>query len=35
VTVDLVIRGGTLLPPRRMAGGLAVDGGVIVAVAVA
>lgn len=29
MTVDLVIRGGTLLTPRgRMAGGLAVDGAI-------
>jgi dihydroorotase len=35
VTVDLVIRGGTVMPPHgRREGGVAVDGGVIVAVAV-
>jgi allantoinase len=35
VTVDLVIRGGTVMPPHgRREGGVAVDGDVIVAVAV-
>jgi hypothetical protein len=34
VTVDLVIRGGTGMTPHgRLEGGVAVDGGVIVAVA--
>lgn len=34
MTVDLVIRGGTVMTPHgRLEGGVAVDGGVIVAVA--